>query len=136
MQHKLIHLPRKPRKPFLTQEQEPTVPAHANDEEQPPALLETQHPQTSLSTLLFLPSCSTLPLLGIGFADPLCCHGADVVLGVKVSLLYFPPIYNKHDVIDCDAVEKKEKSVTFHLCKHDLGLGLASLYSLPNRVSN
>lgn len=84
------------------------MPAHANNKDLS-ALLETRHPQTSLSTPLFLPPCSTLPLLGIGFADPLCCHGADVVLGVKVSLLYLPPIYNKHDVIDCDAVEKNGK---------------------------
>lgn len=76
-------------------------------------LLETQHPQTPLRTPLFLPPCSTLPLLGIGLADPLCCHGADVVLGVKVSLLYLPPIYNKHHVIDCDAVEKNREKSNF-----------------------
>lgn len=106
-------LPRKTRESFLAQEQEPAVPAHANKKEEPSAVLETQHPQTPLSTPLLSPSCSTLPLLGIGFADPLCCHGADVVLGVKVSLLYFPPIYNEHDVIDCNAVEKKRKKSNF-----------------------
>lgn len=91
------------------------MPAHANNKE-PSALLETQHPQTPPSSPLLPPSCSTLPLLGIGFADPLCCHGADVVLRVKVSLLYLPPIYNEHDVINCDAVERKEeKKATFHL---------------------
>lgn len=81
------------------------MPAHANNKE-PSALLETQPAQPSP---LFPPSCSTLPLLGIGFADPLSCHGADVVLGVKVSLLDLPPVYHEHHVIDCDAVAKKEE---------------------------
>lgn len=70
---------------------------------------------------LFLPSCSTFPLLGISFTNPLSCHCANVVLGIKVSFLYFSTIYNEYHVIYCNAVLKEEKrNATLHLCKLSL----------------
>lgn len=52
------------------------------------------------------PAGTSFPLFGIGQANPLGCHGADVVAGVKVGLLYLPSIYHINNVIYGDAVKK------------------------------
>lgn len=54
------------------------------------------------------PASTSFPLFGIGQANPLSCHGADVVAGVKVSLLYLPSIYHINYVIYGDAEREKE----------------------------
>lgn len=55
------------------------------------------------------PSSPTSPLLGVGLANPLSGHRADVVLCVKVCLLYFSSIYHKNYIIYGNAVWKIDK---------------------------
>lgn len=54
----------------------------------------------------FLPASAAFPLFGIGQADPLLCHGADVVVGVEVGLLNFASVDHKDHIIYGDAVRK------------------------------
>jgi len=52
------------------------------------------------------PAGTSFPLFGVGQADPLCRHGADVVAGVKVGLLNLASIDHIDNVIYSDAVRK------------------------------
>lgn len=52
------------------------------------------------------PAGTSFPLFGIGQANPLGCHSADVVVGVKVGLLNLPSIYHVYNIIYGDAVRK------------------------------
>ena len=57
-----------------------------------------------------IPAGTSFPLLAIGQAHPLCCHSADVVVGVKVGLLNLARVYHVNDVIDGDAVREEEEN--------------------------
>lgn len=52
------------------------------------------------------PASASFPLFGVGQADPLLRHGADVVVGVEVGLLNFASIYHEDDVVYGDAARK------------------------------
>lgn len=55
------------------------------------------------------PASTSFPLFGIGQANPLCCHSADVVVGVKVGLLNLASIYHINDIVYGDAVRNSER---------------------------
>lgn len=50
------------------------------------------------------PASTSFPLFGVGQANPLLCHSADVVIGVKVGLLNLASIYHINNIIYGDAV--------------------------------
>lgn len=50
-----------------------------------------------------VPASTSLPLFGIGQANPLSCHGADIVVTVKVGLLNLASVYHKNDIVYGDA---------------------------------
>lgn len=54
----------------------------------------------------FSPASAAFSLFGVGQADPLLCHGADVVIGVEVRLLNFASVDHKDHIIYGDAVRK------------------------------
>lgn len=54
----------------------------------------------------FSPASAAFSLFGVGQADPLLRHGADVVVGVEVGLLNFASVDDKDHIIDGDAVRK------------------------------
>lgn len=54
----------------------------------------------------FSPASAAFSLLGVGQADPLLRHGADVVVGVEVGLLNFASVDHKDHIIYGDAVRK------------------------------
>lgn len=55
------------------------------------------------------PASTSFPLFGIGQANPLSHHGADVIAGVKVGLLNFASIYHINNIIDGDAVRSRRE---------------------------
>lgn len=72
-------------------------------------MIRAAHPQrqsTGKSPFLRAPASTTFPLFGVGEADPLLRHGADVVVGVKVGLLNFASVYHVNNIVYGDAVRK------------------------------
>lgn len=67
---------------------------------------------------LQVPASASFPLFGVGQANPLGRHGADVVVSVEIGLLNLSSIYHKNDIIYGDAErtggeisqERKEKN--------------------------
>lgn len=60
----------------------------------------------AISPLSHTPASTSFPLLGVGQADPLLRHGADVVVGVEVGLFNFASVYHVNDIVDGDAAGK------------------------------
>lgn len=56
------------------------------------------------------PACASFPLFGVGQADPLGCHRADVVVGVEVGLLNLASIDHINNIIYGDAGRKTSRS--------------------------
>lgn len=57
----------------------------------------------------FSPASAAFSLFGVGQADPLLRHGADVVVGVEVGLLNFASVNHKDHIIYGDAVRKNRR---------------------------
>lgn len=76
-----------------------------------------------INTHTHTPASTSFSLFSIGQANPLGCHGADVVVGIKVSLLYLASINHINNIIYGDAVrksgnkerERKEKKMTVQI---------------------
>ena len=62
-----------------------------------------KHTLTHTHTHTHLPAGTSFSLFGVGQANPLCCHSADVVGGVEVGLLNLASIYHINNVIYGDA---------------------------------
>lgn len=55
----------------------------------------------------YTPASTSFSLFSIGQTDPLGCHCANVVVGVKVGLFNFASIYHIDHIIYGDAVKGK-----------------------------
>lgn len=69
-----------------------------------PSLLKKKNPISPVCR--HTPAGTSFPLFGVGQANPLRCHSADVVACVKVGLLNLASIYHINNVIYGDAVRE------------------------------